>query len=80
MQQCNLASRNSYKMLAKRLFQLYSIAIWYGYNLAQESYSGLNNKIGISRNTKYDNLVSFPKSGHIYIVIAECHDCTFIEI
>ena len=26
IQQCKLASRNSYKMLAKRLFELYSIS------------------------------------------------------
>ena len=33
--QCKLASRNSYKMLAKRLFQFYSIHIWHGYIPAQ---------------------------------------------
>ena len=38
----------------------------HGYNLAQENHSGFNFKIGISRNTKCDNLVSFSKSGHIF--------------
>ena len=41
-QQCKLASRKSYKMLAKRLFQFYSIHIWHDYNLAQGNCSGLN--------------------------------------
>ena len=35
----------------------------HGYNLAQENHSGFNFKIGISRNAKCDNLVSFSKSG-----------------
>ena len=37
----------------------------HGYNLAQVNHSGFNFKIGISRNTKCDNLVSFSKSGHM---------------
>ena len=29
-------------------------------------------KIGISRNPICDNLVGFPKSGHIYIYVPQC--------
>ena len=32
----------SYETLAIRLFQIYSMYIWRGYNLAQENYSGFN--------------------------------------
>ena len=41
-QQCYLARRNSYKTLAKRLFQIYSISGVAIYILAQENYSGFN--------------------------------------
>ena len=42
IQQCKLASRNSYKTLAKRLFQLYIQYTWHGYNLAKGDCSSLN--------------------------------------
>ena len=39
----------------------------HGYNVVQENHSGSIFEIGISWNTKCDNLVGFPKSGHIWI-------------
>ena len=67
IQQCQLASRNSYKTLAKGLFQLYSISsvttIYHKKTIVVSVF-----EIGIPWNTKCDNLVSFPKLGYIWLV------------
>ena len=71
IQQCQLATRDSYKRQAKRLLQLV-IASY-----CKSSMATIQHKrtivasiltIGILRNTKCDNLVGFPKLGHIITV------------
>ena len=51
-------------MLATRQLQLYTIAMWHGYNLAQGNHSDFNI---LNWNTNCENLVSVPKSGHMWI-------------
>ena len=53
-------------MLDKRRFQLYSIS---GVATRELRTVASILKIVISRNTKRDNLVSFPKSGHNYFIV-----------
>ena len=57
-------------MLAKTFFQLYSILYlaWLQSSTRELATVASIFKIGISQNTKCDNLVSFPKSGHKYTI------------
>ena len=66
IQQCQIASRNSYKTLAKRLFQLHSVSSMATVSHKKATVASLF-EIDISQNIKRGNLVSFPKSGHIQI-------------
>ena len=62
IQQCQLVDRNSYKILAKRLFQLHSIS---SVAIVQHKKTTLISlfEISIFQNTKCDNLVSFLAQG-----------------